>query len=142
MWVNFHNLFKEFRSWVGYKWQHKKKCSLLSTSRANRIDCIFKTLSKFMVIQVTELIFSTEIQFFKKNQCYNIYNFNFKVVPFLYGVTKKRTLWKVFTYGVSSIPYFPVFRLNTEIYAVNFFLKDFVVDEFGFSLRDAADLLG
>ena len=41
---------------------------------------------------MTELSFSTEIQFFKKNQWYNIYNFNFKVVPFLYGVTKKRTL--------------------------------------------------
>ena len=28
------------------------------------------------------------------------------------------TAWKVFKYGVFSGPYFPVFRLNTEIYEV------------------------
>ena len=33
--------------------------------------------------------------------------------------TKESTAWKVFKYGVFSSPYFPVFRLNTEIYQVN-----------------------
>ena len=29
------------------------------------------------------------------------------------------TAWKVSKYGVISVPYFPVFGLNTEIYGVN-----------------------
>ena len=29
------------------------------------------------------------------------------------------TSWKVSEYGVLSGPYFPVFRLNTEIYGIN-----------------------
>ena len=29
------------------------------------------------------------------------------------------TVWKVSKYGVISVPYFPVFQLNTEIYDVN-----------------------
>ena len=33
------------------------------------------------------------------------------------------TAWKVSKYGVFSGPYFPVFRLNTEIYGVNLLLS-------------------
>ena len=48
----------------------------------------------------------------------------------------------MFTYGVSCSPYFPIFELNTETYAVNLLLKDLAVDEIGFNLRDAADPRG
>ena len=33
------------------------------------------------------------------------------------------TVWKVSKYGVSSVPYFPVFRLNTEIYRENLLIQ-------------------
>lgn len=52
------------------------------------------------------------------------------IVPFIYAVRETRTISKVFTYGVSSGP----LLVLIEFYAVNFFLKDFVVGEIGFSV--------
>ena len=34
-------------------------------------------------------------------------------------IVKHDTSWKVSKYGVISVPYFPVFGLNTKIYGVN-----------------------
>ena len=36
-----------------------------------------------------------------------------------YATSHPHTVWKVSEYGVLSGPYFPVFGMNTEIYAVN-----------------------
>ena len=36
-----------------------------------------------------------------------------------YKVVKSYTAWEVSKYGAISTPYFPVFGLNTETYAVN-----------------------
>ena len=67
--------------------------------------------SKFWAIICLEFVHDLRTEVHKK--CPNFSTLRMSTLDLIHSV------WKVSKYGVNSGPYFPVFRLNTEIYRVN-----------------------